>query len=461
MKICQTHIFISFCLLLTGISGNGQFTAKEIEGSWAGSLDVANTRLKIVFHLQADDQDQLSATLDSPNQGAMGIELGKVTFQEDSLTIMAPVIMGKYDGVMTSDTTLEGVWSQAGQHFPLNLIRQMQPEVIQRPQEPHPPYPYREEEVAFVNEIQQFSLGGTLTLPEGSGPFPGMVLISGSGSQNRDEEIFGHKPFKVIADALTRKGIAVLRYDDRGVGASEGSLAGATSADNATDALAAFQYLTGRIDIDGGKIGILGHSEGGLIALMLASEIKELACIVLLAGPGVPGETILLDQSEHISRLSGLPEPVIRENRDLMEKVYGWMEAQESYGEWKDTVQTNLEPVVAERILNVIQETSYPWLRYFVMSDPAVYFGDIHCPVLALNGGKDSQVLANENITAIREGLKSSGNTRVTALFLPGLNHLFQPSQTGLPAEYGKIEWTFDQETLDLISSWITEVMNE
>jgi len=461
MKFFHPQLFITCCLLLAGISVNGQFTPKEIEGSWAGSLDVANIRLRIVFHLQADDQDQLTATLDSPDQGALGIELGEVILQEDSLTIMAPVIMGKYDGVMTSDTTLEGVWSQAGQHFPLNLIRQMQPEVIQRPQEPHPPYPYREEDVAFVNEIQQFSLGGTLTLPEDSGPFPAMVLVSGSGSQNRDEEIFGHKPFKVIADALTRKGIAVLRYDDRGVGASEGSLAGATSADNATDALAAFQYLSGRIDIDSGKIGILGHSEGGLIALMLASEIKELACIVLLAGPGVPGETILLDQSEHISRLSGLPEPVIRENRNLMEKVYGWMEAQDSYGDWKDTIKANLEPVVAERILNVIQETSYPWLRYFVMSDPAVYFGDIHCPVLALNGEKDSQVLADKNITAIREGLESSGNAKVTAQILPGLNHLFQPSQTGLPAEYGDIEWTFDQETLDLISSWITEVMKE
>lgn len=460
MNIRTINFFIGLCLILTGMQLNGQYGPKDVEGSWTGHLEAGGTRLRIVFHLQLDDQNQLSATLDSPDQGARGIGMGEVTFQADSLIIQAPVIMGKYEGKMTSDTTMEGIWSQAGQQFPLNLKRQEQPEVLNRPQEPHPPYPYKEEEVTFDNAKQHFNLGGTLTLPEGNEPFPAVVLVSGSGSQNRDEEIFGHKPFKVIADNLTRNGVAVLRYDDRGVGASGGSATGATSADNATDARAAIDYLKGRKDIDQGRVGIIGHSEGGLIALMIAAEMKDLACAVLLAGPGVPGKIILLDQLEDISRLSGIPEPVMLQNRQIMEKVYGWMEDQESYSAWADSVTSNLETPVANRILQEVREPSYPWMHYFVNSDPARYFKSIRCPVLALNGEKDCQVLAEKNIQAIREGLKAAGNERVTAVILPGLNHLFQPCDTGLPAEYGNIEWTFDQDALDLLSSWLRDVLH-
>ncbi len=460
MNMQYFRLFFLCCFSLAGFLASGQHTPEVVEGAWSGQLELAGTTLRIVFHLQLDEQNRLSATLDSPDQGARGIGMGEVTFQSDSLTIQAPVIMGKYEGVMTSDSTLEGTWSQAGQKFPLNLQRQDQPEVLNRPQEPQPPYPYAEEEVTFENEEQRFTLGGTLTLPQGSGPFPAVVLVSGSGSQNRDEEIFGHKPFKVIADDLSRKGIAVLRYDDRGVGASGGSAAGATSADNATDARAAIGYLKSREGIDTTRLGIIGHSEGGLIALMIASDMKDLACIVLLAGPAVPGKTILLDQSEHISRLSGIPEPVIRQNREIMDRVYGWMESQESFSAWTDSLKSNLEPFVADRILNAIQEPSYAWMRYFVMSDPATYFGSIQCPVLALNGEKDSQVMAEKNIPAIREGLEKAGNNQVTARVLPGLNHLFQPCDTGLPAEYGKIEWTFDQDALDLIASWLLKVLH-
>jgi len=460
MNTRYLRLFFLCCFSHGGFQAYGQHTPGAVEGSWSGHLEVAGTTLRIVFHLQLDEHDRLSATMDSPDQGARGIGMGEVTFQSDSLTIEAPVIAGKYEGVMTSDSTLEGTWSQAGQTFPLNLQRQLAPEVLNRPQEPQPPYPYREEEVTFENEEQHFTLGGTLTLPRGSGPFPAVVLVSGSGSQNRDEEIFGHKPFKVIADDLTRRGIAVLRYDDRGVGASGGSAAGATSADNATDAGAAIGYLKNREEIDPERVGVIGHSEGGLIALMIASEMKDLACIVLLAGPGVPGKTILLDQSEHISRLSGIPENVIRQNREIMDRAYGWMASQASYSAWTDSVKSNLEPLVANRILNAVQEPSYAWLRYFVMSDPATYFGSIQCPVLALNGEKDSQVLAEKNIAAIREGLEEAGNTQVTARVLPGLNHLFQPCDTGLPDEYGKIEWTFDQDALNMIASWLREVLH-
>lgn len=461
MNIMYINSFLILCLLLAGIHLNGQYTPEEIEGSWAGQLEVAGTHLRIVFHVQADAQKKLTATLDSPDQGASGIGMGEVTFQSDSLIIQAPVIAGKYEGIMTSDSTMEGTWSQAGQQFPLDLQRQLEPEVLYRPQEPIPPYPYEEEEVTFSNTKQNFNLAGTLTIPEGDGPFPAVVLVSGSGSQNRDEEIFGHKPFKVIADELTRNGIAVLRYDDRGVGASGGSAVGATSADNATDARAALRYLKVRSDLDPARLGIIGHSEGGLIALMIAADMKDdLACMVLLAGPGVTGRTILLDQSEHISRLSSIPEPVIVQNRQIMERVYGWMGAQDSYAAFADSVNAMLDPAVAGRILNSIQEASYPWLSYFVRSDPSTYFGSITCPVLALNGEKDSQVLAEKNITAIRVGLKSAGNQQVKAEVLPGLNHLFQPCETGLPAEYGEIEWTFDKQALDLMSAWIREVLH-
>jgi len=326
----------------------------------------------------------------------------------------------------------------------------------------------------FKNQEQHFLLGGTFTIPEGEGPFPAVILITGSGNQNRDEEIFGHKPFRLIADHLTRKGIAVLRYDDRGVASSGGSFVGSTSVDHAGDARSAIEYLFERNEVDKSKVGIIGHSEGGLIAIILASEYDDIAFIISLAGPGVDGKTILLEQSDYITRLSGVEESVREDNRIVMSKVYELMSSNESHEAWEKEVleftsayysakgirDYNEEEIEQSKknLIASIPEDSYAWMRYFVMFDPSAYFASIKCPVLALNGEKDCQVLAEKNINAIREDLLASGNQNVTTMILPGLNHLFQNCETGLPREYGLIEETFDQKTLDIMSDWIVQL---
>jgi pimeloyl-ACP methyl ester carboxylesterase len=453
----------------------GQDPHDRVVGSWLGKLDVGGTSLRLVFNIKVEESGQLSATLDSPDQGARGIGMGKVILTGDSLKIEAPVIMGFYRGAITSDSTQEGTWSQAGRSFPLRMKKQKEAFVLNRPQEPHPPYPYQELMVSFENVEQQFSLGGTLTIPEGEGPFPAVVLVSGSGSQNRDEELFGHKPFKVIADFLTRNGVVVLRYDDRGVGSSGGTSAGSTSAVIATDARAAIEYLFQRGEVDPTKVGVIGHSEGGMIGMMLASEYEDIAFLITLAGPGVEGKKILLDQSEYISRLSGLQEPVIEDNRIVMNRVYDLMGSNETYEGWAGEVerfigdyyrrkgmdQFSEEDIeqISNRVLSSIPEPAYAWMRYFVLFDPADYLGNIRSPVLALNGEKDCQVLAEENTSAIREGVLASGNKNVSARIIPDLNHLFQPCETGLPTEYGEIEITFDQPTLESMAKWIGEVL--
>ena len=464
------------CFLVALAFMIAQPTFSQIEeadpvGYWLGTLDAGATSLRLAFDISRASEDVFTATMDSPDQGATGIPTGDVRLGGDSIRIEVPYVRGYYLGTFTSSSSIQGSWHQSGLNFALDLEKQDSPFVLKRPQEPQAPFPYREEEVKFKQLKEGFTLAGTLTVPEGPGPFPALVLVSGSGSQNRNEEIFGHKPFWVIADHLTRNGIAVLRYDDRGVGASGGMASGATTADLAIDARSAFEYLAKCDDVDKSRLGMLGHSEGGLIAFMLASEHKDIAFIVSLAGPGVDGKTILLEQSDYISRLSGVSGSVREDNRIVMEKVYDLMAFNETHQTWGDEViaftstyysskqrgQYSEEDIerAKRNLLASIPESSYAWMKFFVMSDPTPYFASISCPVLALNGRKDCQVLAEQNINAIKSGLQAAGNKQVTTMILPGLNHLFQTSKTGLPSEYNIIEETFSPNALGLISGWI------
>ena len=470
MKACIKFV-LSFILAICSLQVDGQPGKEHMEGSWQGVLNVGSMELRLAFNLSLNEDQTWKATMDSPDQGQTGIPLGEVKFTDDSIRIEAPGLLGFYSGRIVSPSTLEGEWTQAGRVFKLDLEKQVEAFKLNRPQEPHPPYPYQEEEVRFENTREGFTLAGTLTIPEGDGPFPAAILITGSGSQNRDEEIFGHKPFKVIADYLTRNGIAVLRYDDRGVNASEGTAAGATSADLAEDARSAMDFLLTRSEINPLKIGIIGHSEGALIAFILASSHKDFAYVVSLAGPGLDGKTILLDQSEHINRLSGVAATILEDNRRVMSKVYDLMITSESYQSWREETSDYMrkyysedpageysEQQVSQAIENLlasITESAYPWMQYFVMFDPAPLFASISCPVLALNGEKDCQVLPEANIDVINKGLLDAGNTDSKTMILPGLNHLFQNCETGLLNEYGIIEETFDQETLKITSDWI------
>jgi alpha-beta hydrolase superfamily lysophospholipase len=307
-------------------------------------------------------------------------------------------------------------------------------------------------------------------MPESGNNFTAVILITGSGAQNRDEEILGHKPFLVIADYLTRNGIAVLRYDDRGTAQSTGNFATSTTADFAADAESAITYLKTRAEINPQKIGLIGHSEGGVIAPMVAARSNDVGFIVMLAGSGIRGDALLLLQSEHLGRASGVAEDILIKNRKLNSEIYnkivnsekavsqqeiiGLMTTQKTELIELGASETNIDEMIQ---VNAVIMTS-PWMQYFLRYDPAPALERVKCPVLAVNGTKDLQVPATENLTTISDALKKGGNTNVTIKEYRGLNHLFQECTTGLPAEYGVIEQTFSPEVLKDLTEWINSI---
>jgi hypothetical protein len=439
-----------------------------LPGSWLGKITSGAIELRIVFNLSLAGKDSLIATLDSPDQGAKNIKLGKVTLTGETIKISAPALMGEYNGTVRSDSTIDGTWTQGGNSMPVNLKKLKEAFSVNRPQEPKPPFPYTSQEVTFTNNNFKINLAGTLTIPAGNGPFKAVIMITGSGAQNRNEELMGHKPFLVIADYLSRNGIAVLRYDDRGVGGSQGKYSEATSADLATDAEAAFEFLKTNPKINNKEIGLIGHSEGGLIAPIIASSNHEIGFIVSLAGSGVTGQQIIIRQQQDIGKLSGEKESSIREATEINKKLYAVLRKEKDNNkaeikilaiyreilEKKKTPKEDIDKDVSQ-LKQRFGANSYTWFRYFITTDPSAYWKKVECPVLALNGEKDLQVAANENLPAIEKALKSGGNKSFRILKLPELNHLFQHCSTGLPTEYGKIEETFSTEALKIISDWI------
>jgi uncharacterized protein len=467
-RIVLLPLLLVIIMLTNSLSAQNTINKNILPGSWLGKISTNGVDLRLVFNLKLNDKDSLIATLDSPDQGAKNIPLGRVILDDKKLTIQAPTLLGEYNGTITSDSTIDGTWTQRGASFTADLKKLKTPLTITRPQEPKPPFPYTSEDVIFTNEKSNIKLAGTLTTPQGSGPFPAVILITGSGPQNRNEELFGHKPFLVISDWLTRTGIAVLRYDDRGVGKSQGSQLNSTSADFAFDTEAAFNFLKNNPKINSKSIGLIGHSEGGLIAPIVASTNPGIAFIVSLAGPGVTGQQIIIRQSQDISRLSGIKEEQTRKATETNKKLYTVLRKEKDnkkaevkilalYKEILEKDKTSKEDT--EKAMNQLKATfgadSYTWYRYFLFTDAATFWKKVKCPVLALNGDKDIQVAAGENLPAIEKTLKSSGNKSVKTVKLPGLNHLFQHCKTGLPSEYGNIEETFSPEALKVISDWI------
>lgn len=445
----------------------GQIDQQKIQGSWLGVLKTQGIELRIVFNITAEKDNSLKSTLDSPDQGAKGIPLGKTLLEGTKFTIDAPAMVASYVGEVITDTSITGTWTQGGKSFPLNIFKQKKALTLNRPQEPKPPYDYNVEEVAINNKNSGSTLAGTLTLPKGIGPFPAVLLITGSGQQNRDEEIFGHKPFLVIADYLTKQGFAVLRCDDRGAGKSKGNLQNITTNDLASDASASLDFLYNDKRIESKKVGILGHSEGGLIAMMLASENKKIAFIISLAGPGITGKDILLQQSEVISKLMEVPANDVKKGTEINNGIYSILERESDNQKAQEQINAFLKDYLIkinekdiDKSLKDLEKglsiNTYSWLRYFIMSDPSIYLKKVGCPVLALNGSKDVQVIANPNLHAIEKNLKKSGNKDVTAIEVKDVNHLFQHCTTGLPNEYGKIDETFSQEVLAIIGEWLT-----
>ncbi len=459
--------FISFFLFLITIV-KAQDNSR-ITGIWLGSLNLGSMELRLVLNIN-DSTGNLVTLLDSPDQGVKGIPTDSSTFSAGKFMVYASALRAKYEGVLqTGDSLLKGTWFQAGQSWDLDLVKRKETFKLNRPQEPKPPFPYLSEEVSFTNDKTGNEFSGTLTIPKGNGPFPAVVLVTGSGPQNRDEELMGHKPFLVIADYLTRNGIVVLRYDDRGVGKSGGKFSSATTLDFADDAEAAFKFLYNRPEADKQKVGIAGHSEGGLIAPIVAARNKAVGFIILLAGPGETGEKIIQDQTELIMQKSGKDKKTIKESLELNKKLFHIVtqepDSAKALQKMKETVTNEInksntikEDEKAASISKVeaqFPQLLSPWFRTFLVLNPAEYLEKVHCPVLALNGTNDLQVPCKSNLRAISNALKKGGNKNFKTVALEGLNHLFQHSESGLPSEYGKIEETFDPGALSLILSWI------
>ena len=430
----------------------------DIDGAWMGTLDTGAIKLRVVFHIVNTDGG-LTATLDSLDQGAMGIPTTSVTRDGSSLKIDVKKIGGMFDGKIASDlSSIDGKWSQGGGTMTLLLkpVKDKAELELKRPQNPVRPYPYHDEDVSYDNKVQNVTLAATLTIPQGKGPFPGVVLITGSGPQDRDETLLGHKPFLILSDYLTRHGIAVLRADDRGVGKSTGIFAKGTTADFATDAEAGVAYLKTRPEIDPHKIGLVGHSEGGVIAPMVAARNKDVAFIVMMAGTGVPGDQILPAQGEAIEVASGKSPEEAAKNAAKEKEMLALVETEKDDAVLQKELKEKMTGEVPEPQIGLqISQITSPWFRYFLTYDPATALRKVTCPVLAINGTLDKQVLPSQNLPAIRKALEEAGNKQVEIDELPGLNHLFQTAKTGAPAEYAQIEETMSPVALDKMTTWI------
>lgn len=435
-------------------------------GIWLGALDVGGNKLRLAFHVERAADGALRTTLDSLDQGAKGIPFDKTSYQAPTLRLELTQLKAAFEGKVEGDQ-LVGNWSQGGGTLPLAMARvdKIAEEAPKRPQQPQRPFPYREEEVAIAVRASAASkdtikLAGTLSLPEGKGPFPAVVLVTGSGTQDRDETLFGHKPFLVLSDALVRRGIATLRLDDRGAGASEGVADSGTTLDYADNVATELAWLAARPEIDKRAIGVVGHSEGALIAPIVAASSKHARFLVMLAGPGMRGDQILIGQAERAARMASGSDPRAERDRADAEKLFTLLRTAKTDEEAKAAMQSfaAADPAQkAEREANTARFAArLTWLRTFLGLDPIPYLAKTRIPVLALSGELDLQV-TKDNLPLIEAALRRAKNPDATTKLLPGLNHLFQHARTGSPAEYAAIEETFSPEALQLVGDWITE----
>ena len=439
-------------------------SAQTIEGSWTGKLNVMGTQLNLVFNITKTDGGKLTCTLDSPDQGAKGIPAEITVSGGVKVKINIPAIMASYEGEL-ADGQLKGTFSQGGMPFPLDL----KPGKVERnrPQTPKAPYPYTTEEVTFTNTADNATLSGTLTYPADyekmkKKTVPVVIMVTGSGQQNRDEEVFDHKPFLVLADFLARNGIASLRYDDRGTGKSTGDAANATTENNMKDALAAIDFArhTGKF----GSVGVLGHSEGGTIAFMLGAQGKA-DFIVSMAGPGVRGDSILLEQNRMALVGAGVPQQFADAYCKALGRILDGIKDGSAL-RWPaiavhvaaQQTGANLPEPIMQNLKAVIQQCT-PWFKYFISYDPSADIRSVKCPVMAINGSKDAQVAAAGNLTAIRRLLPPNSLNLIKEYH--ELNHLFQHCTTGLPTEYAQIEETMSPEVMQDIADWIKKAIRQ
>jgi len=433
-----------------------------VEGLWQSALETHGMRLRYQLHVSHDSDGDLIAALDSLDQSVSGMPAIHVTQKESAFHFEIPAMAGSYEGTLNAaKNAISGTWSQSGETAKIDFKRSDQPLELRRPQNPVKPYPYREEEVSFSNASANVTLAGTLTLRKGDGPFPAAVLVAGSGPNDRDESLQNHKPFLVLADYLTRQGVAVLRYDKRGIGKSTGSADSATTLDLASDAAAAVAYLKSRKEIDPTKIGLIGHSEGAMIAPYLASTSKDVSWVVLLAAPATKGQDTLLNQSDLIAHAAGLTDPQILASLNFDRNAYDLVRQEKDPAvlneKLKEFVKSSgfegvMPPAVLEPQLRMLAS---PWFRFFLDYDPVPSLEKTKCPVLALYGQKDLQVPPKDNLPLLQKALLEADNNQADIRQLADLNHLFQHAYTGSPTEYGAIEETFAPEALKIITDWL------
>lgn len=474
MKLKLLIIAISF-FAINRLTAQANFS-----GMWSATLKVAGD-IRLMLHVNLQPDGTYTATFDSPDQKAIGIKCDTVLITKDAsgnelLTFTISKYKVSYTGKLLNDTTLSGTFTQVA-NVPLDFHRGVvpPPPVVLRPQTPKPPFPYRSEEVVYTKNGLQY--GGTITIPQNGRKFPAIVLITGSGQQDRDETIFSHKPFAVLADALTRDGFVVLRVDDRGIGNSTGNFAASTSADFAKDVNASLDYLRSRPEVNDKNIGLLGHSEGGMIAPMVASARKDVKFMILLAAPGVKIIDLMAEQNAAIMRSAGMNASVAESFRSLYKQLMPAIinaadttaalnNALPILTSWQAKIDTaDLRKLGfktpgdnRQYIKEQIALASTPWFKYFIQFDPQPYLTKLKkVKVLALNGSKDIQVVASQNLPGIQSALLSGKTKKFQVKELPGLNHLFQTCKTCTVAEYGKLEETIAPMALQTITTWLNQ----
>ena len=431
----------------------------DIDGTWLGTLDAGAIKLRILFKI-VNTADGLTAQMQSPDQSPTWIPVTSVKRNGSALIIDIKTIGGVYEGKIAADLgSMDGTFTQLGNPLPLALKKIKDQSELERPrpQNPVKPYPYRAEDVTYSNKAAGNTLAATITIPTGKGPFPAVLLIAGSGPHDRDESLMGHKPFLVLSDYLTRKDIVVLRADKRGIGKSTGTYDTATTADFATDAEAGIAYLRTRSEVDPHKIGLIGHSEGGSIAPMVAASDPGVTFIVLMAGTGVPGDQIIVEQGKLIAEAGGESREKAEQDAEKERETLMLVETEKDPANLETLLGVKLaaEGVPDVQIAAQTKALTTPWVRFFLTYDPATALRKVKCPVLALNGSLDLQVPPAQNLPAIRKALEEGGNTHFEVDEMPGLNHLFQTAKTGSPAEYADIEETMSPVAMDKIARWI------
>jgi pimeloyl-ACP methyl ester carboxylesterase len=468
--------FSSFLLFV--LISLGTYAQSPIQ-NWAGILNAGGQKIELRLHLMQNADKTYTSNWDVPAQKAIGITSSKTTFENGVLNIEVKMIGASYVGTMNvAGDKIEGTWGQSGMNFPLNMepIKEgAAVAVIIKPQTPKPPFTYTSEDFVYHSANTNLDYGATITFPNDNKKHSLVILITGSGKQDRDETIFDHKPFAVIADYLTKKGFAVLRVDDRGAGKSTGDFSKSTSADFALDVEEHIRYAKSLAMVDTNKIGLLGHSEGGLIAPMVAARNKSVAFIVLLAGPGIQIVDLMAIQNELVLKSVGVSQDAISAYIPLYKKLMktiivtdkkedALLKAKEIVKDWytstdkvlvKKTTNINNE-AEAEKFANSMAATfSTNWWKYFGAFDPQSSIQKVKCPVLAINGSADIQVPSDASIHGIEAALKKGGNKQFTTKQFIGLNHLFQKCTKCTVAEYGELETTIEPEVLTTIGDWL------